>query len=363
MLTAIIGHLGLLRDNPQVTPEIDESLGEIAAAANRAAKLTSQLLAFSRRQVLTTSALDLNEVVTHLTKMLRRILGEHVIMQLDFAPEQLTFHGDAGLMEQVLVNLAVNARDAMPEGGTLRIMTRRVTRTPPATPEQPDRPEAAYVRLSVGDTGTGIAPEIRDKIFEPFFTTKEVGKGTGLGLATVFGIVQQHHGWIEVESEAGRGTLFHIFLPRLAQAPAAASLPPPVAIPRGRNELVLLVEDEPSVREMGQQALRRQGYRVMTADNGRAALEIWARHQAEIDLLLTDMIMPDGLSGRQLAQLLLQDKPALRVVYSSGYNADIAGKELKLTDGVNYLAKPYELERLFRTVRTALDGGQSRPPF
>jgi len=364
MLTAIIGHLGLLRGNPKVTKEIDESLSEISAAANRAAKLTSQLLAFSRRQVLSTSVLDVNEVVTHLTKMLRRILGEHVIMQLDFAPEQLTFQGDAGLMEQVLVNLAVNARDAMPEGGTLKITTRSVTQLPPSTNEQPGPQQpAAYVRLTVGDTGTGIPPEIRSKIFEPFFTTKEVGKGTGLGLATVFGIVQQHHGWIELESEPGHGAIFHIFLPRLAVVPTVAPVPQPVFTPRGRNELVLLVEDEPAVQEMGARALRRQGYRVMTASTGRAALEIWARHKAEVSLLLTDMIMPEGISGQQLARQLLEEKPTLKVLYSSGYNAEIAGKELKLTDGVNYLAKPYELERLFRTVRDALDGSQSRPPF
>ena len=366
LLTAIIGHLGLLRDNPQLTREIDESLSEISGAANRAAKLTSQLLAFSRRQVLSTSALDVNEVVTHLTKMLRRILGEHVIMQLDFAPEPLTFQGDAGLMEQVLVNLAVNARDAMPEGGTLKITTRSVTQLPPSTNDQPGPQQAvAYVRLSVGDTGTGILPEIRAKIFEPFFTTKEVGKGTGLGLATVFGIVQQHHGWIEVESEPGHGAVFHIFLPRLAVVPTVAPAPQPVFTPRGSNELVLLVEDEPAVQEMGTQALRRQGYRVVTASNGRTALEVWARYKSEIALLLTDMIMPEGVSGQQLARQLLEEKPALKVIYTSGYNAEIAGKELKLADGVNYLAKPYELEQLYRTVRSALDGTgtHSRPPF
>jgi PAS domain S-box-containing protein len=364
MLTAIIGHLGLLQGNPQVTPEIAESLDEISAAANRAAKLTSQLLAFSRRQVISASTLDLNEVVTHLTKMLRRILGEEVIMQLDYAPEQLNFHGDAGMMEQVLVNLAVNARDAMPGGGTLRIVTRHETRVPPVMDGQAETGEAmAFVRLSVSDTGTGIPPEIRDKIFEPFFTTKDVGKGTGLGLATVFGIVQQHHGWIEVDSAVGRGTTFNIFLPRLAAAPLAAKLESPAPAARGQNEWVLLVEDEPSVQELGKLALTRNGYRVLAASNGREALELWTKHKAEIALLLTDMVMPDGISGQQLARQLLDEKSTLKVIYSSGYNAEIAGKELKLKDGVNYLAKPYELEELFRTVRAALDGRQSRPPF
>jgi CheY-like chemotaxis protein len=298
--------------------------------------------------------------------MLRRILGEHVIMQLDFAPEQLTFQGDAGLMEQVLVNLAVNARDAMPEGGTLKITTRTATTPPPSTNDRPG-PQApgTYVRLSVSDTGTGIPPEIRSKIFEPFFTTKEVGKGTGLGLATVFGIVQQHRGWIELETEPGRGTTFHVFLPRLAARPAIAPEAEPAFVPRGRNELVLLVEDEAAVREMGAHALRRQGYRVMAAANGPAALELWARHHAEVSLLLTDMIMPEGVSGQQLARRMLGEKPALKVIYTTGYNAEIAGKELKLMDGINYLAKPYELDRLFRTVRAALDGTESpsRAPF
>ena len=358
ILTVIMGHLGLLRGNlsSSVANGIDESLSQILVAANRAAKLTNQLLAFSRRHVLHMSALDVNEVVTHLTKMLRPILGEHVSMQLDFAAEQLTFQGDAGLMEQVLVNLAVNARDAMPDGGTLKITTRAVKKAPPSTGDQPSPEQPVdYVRLSVADTGSGIEPEIRAKIFEPFFTTKEVGKGTGLGLATVFGIVQQHNGSIEVESEPGHGATFHIYLPRLTSAPTAAPAPLPVFIPRGRNELVLLVEDELAVQEMGTQALRRQGYRVITACSGRAAFEIWNEHKAEVDLLLTDMIMPEGVSGQQLARRLLEEKPRLKVVYTSGYNAEIAGKELKLTDGINYLAKPYQLERLFRTVRAALD--------
>jgi len=363
LLTAIIGHLGLLKENPQVTPQMAESLDEISAAANRAANLTSQLLAFSRRQVISTSALDLNEVVTNLTKLLRRVLGEHVVMQLDYAPEQLTFQGDAGMMEQVLVNLAVNARDAMPGGGTLRITTRWETRVAPAMNGVAAVGPAEFVRLSVSDNGTGIPPEIRSKIFEPFFTTKDVGKGTGLGLATVFGIVQQHYGWIEVESEMGQGTTFHLFLPWLAGPPAAPRAVEPASAARGQGELILVVEDEPAVQQTVKQALGRYGYRVLLAANGPEALKTWAAHKAEIALLLTDMIMPEGMSGLQLARRLLEENPGLRVVYTSGYSADMAGKELALTDGVNYLAKPYDLDRLFRTVRAALDRKQSRSPF
>ena len=359
LLTAIIGHLGLLRTNAQVTPEIAESLDEITAAANRAANLTSQLLAFSRRQVISASALDLNEVVTHLTKMLRRVLGEDITMQVDFAPEQLIFQGDAGMMDQVLLNLAVNARDAMPGGGTLRIVTQGVSRATPATGASSER----FVHLAVSDTGAGIAPEVLPRIFEPFFTTKDVGKGTGLGLATVFGIVQQHQGTIEVESELGRGTTFHLHLPRLDAPPATTPVEMKAPPPRGRSELILLVEDEPAVREVGVMALQQYGYRVLTAASGREALEVWAEHQTGIALLLTDLIMPGGVSGLQLARQLLLEKPALRVIYSSGYSAEIAGRELSMKDGVNYLGKPYELDRLFRTVRAALDGERSRSPF
>jgi PAS domain S-box-containing protein len=364
MLTAIIGHLGLLRTAPGITPEIAFSLREIDGAANRAANLTSQLLAFSRRQVMSSSVLDLNVVVADLANMLHRMLGKNIDVILDCAPRQLTFQGDSGMMEQVLVNLAVNARDAMPGGGTLRIVTRSVTRVPPPAGERAaTEAPAEFVQLSVCDSGTGIPPELRGKIFEPFFTTKDVGKGTGLGLATVFGILQQHHGWIELESEVGRGASFHIFLPRVAPGPAAVPEASPAVPAQGRGELVLLVEDEPSVQDMGRRALSGYGYRVLAAANGPAALAVWAAHKDEIDLLLTDMIMPEGISGMQLAQQLLREKPTLKVIYSSGYNAQIAGKELKLTDGINFLAKPYQLDRLYRTVRAALDGKHSRSPF
>jgi CheY-like chemotaxis protein len=231
-----------------------------------------------------------------------------------------------------------------------------------------DAPEAGsaprdFVRLSVTDTGTGMSPEIKARIFEPFFTTKDVGKGTGLGLATVFGIVQQHHGWIEVESELGRGSTFHVYLPRRAAVARVEEPKPSVAPARGRNELLLLVEDEPSVQELGRVALTRYGYRVLAASNGQDALNLWRLHRHEIALLVTDMIMPEGLSGQQLARQLLEEKPDLKIIYTSGYNAEIAGKELKLKEGINYLPKPYELERLYEVVRLALDGQQSRPPF
>ncbi|HVZ64845.1 MAG TPA: ATP-binding protein [Lacunisphaera sp.] len=356
LLTAITGHLSMLRGNPAVTPEIAEALEEIGTAANRAAALTSQLLAFGRRQVISASPLDLNEVVVRVTKMLRRILGENIAVQVETAPGAMVIQGDAGMMDQVLLNLAVNARDAMPAGGSLRIVTAGRTQ------RQADGTIARFVRLSVSDGGTGISPDVMPRIFEPFFTTKEVGKGTGLGLATVFGIVQQHQGKIYVESEPGHGTTFHVDLPRIeaALATPGAQIPP---APRGHGETILLVEDEPAVREVGTITLQRHGYQVLAAASGPEALELWARHQAEIALLFTDLIMPGGISGIQLARRLLQEKPALRVLYTSGYSTDFAGRDLTVQDGINYLAKPYELDRLFRMVRSALEGAESRAPF
>jgi len=363
ILTVIKGQVGLLQGSPEVTPVVADALAEIDSAASRAAKLTRQLLAFSRRQVFSVSPLDLNEVVANLTKMLRRVLGEHVSMQLDYAPEVLGFAADAGMIEQVLVNLAVNARDAMPDGGILRITTRAETRRPSAARgDGSGMASSAWVRLTVADTGTGIPPEIRSRIFEPFFTTKDVGKGTGLGLATVFGIVQQHQGWIELESEVGRGTTFHIFLPRLATLPGEIKPLPPAPPPRGRNELVLVVEDEPTVQRVAMSALERHGYRVLTAANGQEALAVWRERAGEIDLMLTDMIMPGGISGLQLARQIQAERPDLRVIYSSGYSKEIAGRELTAAEAGNYLAKPYDLDRLFRLVRAILDNPPGRGP-
>ncbi len=353
LLTAIIGHLGLLQSGPALPPEAQDSLAEIAKAAGRAINLTNQLLAFSRLQVSSIRPLDLNEVVTNLGKMLRRLLGEDIAMNLDLAPGQLVFNGDAGMMEQVVLNLVVNARDAMPAGGSLRIATcceRRPGR------ETSDSGEiSSWLCLSVSDTGTGIPPEILPKIFEPFFTTKEVGKGTGLGLATVFGIVQQHHGWIDVESEPGVGTTFRIFLPQQHGTLTETSGQSPPAPAPGRGEVILLVEDEPAVREVGVKVLGRKGYTVLAAENGRMALDLWSVHRAEVDLLLTDMVMPGGVSGLELARRLQAEKPSLRVIYTSGYNREVAGDEEAMRQGMHYLAKPYEIDRLFQLVREVLD--------
>jgi two-component system, cell cycle sensor histidine kinase and response regulator CckA len=256
----------------------------------------------------------------------------------------------------VLLNLAVNSRDAMPEGGRLTITTAATIMG--EEPPQPDSntTRGAAVCISVTDTGCGIAPENLSHVFEPFFTTKGVGKGTGLGLASAYGIIKQHQGWIRVSSEVNRGTTFHIGLPasrKAAQVNRAASSEAPI---QGGTEGILLVEDEPSLRVLVRNVLKRYGYRVFEAASGREALAVWQQQEDAIDLVLTDMVMPGGLSGRQLADELQRRRPALKVIFSSGYSAEVVGKGLVLEEGINFLQKPYDPRVLAIIVRTCLDG-------
>lgn len=355
ILTAILMHLGLLRAQPELAQGMQETLHELEGEARRATALTRQLLLFSRRQVMQPRDLDLNEVVTSLAKMLQRIIGEDVKLQLHLHGTPLITRADAGMLDQVLLNLAVNARDAMPGGGRLLIETAEKIVDDELARFYPDVAPGRYVWLSVSDTGTGIPPEILSRIFEPFFTTKEPGKGTGLGLASVFGIVKQHRGWIKAYSEPGQGANFQIFLPASATTPKAldlATLPPQ---PRGGTEIILLVEDEARVRTLTRLVLERAGYQVLEAPHGVLALQVWEREAGRVDLLLTDIVMPEGLSGRQLAQQLQQRKPKLKVIFTSGYSAEIAGRELKLEEGQNFIQKPCSPAQLLQTVRHCLD--------
>jgi PAS domain S-box-containing protein len=363
LLTVIRGHADLLRLTTNLPHEVEEFVREVSAAADRAANLTRQLLTFSRRQTMQLADLDLNEVVANMTKMLRRILGEDIEMTLNYAAQPLPLRADAGMIEQVLLNLAVNARDAMPRGGRLTLMTESVDVTPAMLREHVRGRPGPFARLTVADNGTGIPPEAMPHIFEPFFTTKEVGKGTGLGLATVYGIVHQHDGWIEVESEVGRGTTFRIYLPRQARRaePAAPAAAP--ELPRGTGETILLVEDDVLVQGVARKALETRGYRVLVASRGAEALRLWQEHRTEIRLLLTDMVMPGGMSGREIARRLLEENPRLRVIYMSGYSREIAGQDLPLQDGFNYLSKPFDIARLATAVRTSLDSTQTAFPF
>jgi len=258
------------------------------------------------------------------------------------------------MMEQVLMNLVINARDAMPDGGRLAISLDLANLDAGYVAAHPSARLGRFVQLSVRDTGCGIAPEVLPHIFEPFFTTKEVGKGTGLGLATVFGIVQHHHGWIEIESEPGRGSTFRVFLPPLDGPVESGSTSESVET-RGGTETVLLVEDEPAVRAVATRALERRGYRILTAGSAAEALRIWDEHHTGVDLLLTDLIMPGGVSGQKLAAELRARRPGLRVIYTSGYRSDEVSSGIQFEAGRNFLPKPYPLDDLIAIVRQRLD--------
>ena len=356
MLTIIQGHAGMLMARPNLPPEMFDSAQTVYYASERAASLTRQLLMFSRKNVMQTKPLDMREIVSNLSKMLRRILGETVT--LDFKPpEELpVVVGDDGMMEQVIMNLSVNARDAMPRGGLLTISLDHMVVEENDVQTNPEARAGEFVVLRVTDTGTGMDRTTMCRIFEPFFTTKEVGKGTGLGLATVYGIVKQHDGWVEVASEVGQGTTFTIFLPASHEtAKAGKTGDDPIAPVTGGTETILVVEDEVVIREMAQTLLEELGYKILLAENGREAMEVWERNHESIDLLLTDMVMPEGVSGMELAEQLLAQKPGLKVVFASGYTVDEVSEEFLARNNARFLQKPYNRASLSRAVRQAFD--------
>jgi CheY-like chemotaxis protein len=299
--------------------------------------------------------LNLNQVVGNMTKILQRILGEDIALRSDYTPILPLVFADAGMIEQVLLNLAVNARDAMPAGGRLMIATASKTIGQEYAQQNPAAAPGQCVCLSVTDTGCGIAPENLSRIFEPFFTTKGIGKGTGLGLATVYAIVKQHRGWIEVDSQVDKGTTFRIYLPAAKDANAKQKTAAVThELPKG-DEVILVVEDEQAVRLLVGNLLQRCGYTALLAVSGIEALNLWGQHKDEIQLLLTDMVLPDGMMGRELAEQLKGEKPKLKVVYTSGYSASVVGKGPALVEGVNFLQKPYHPHKLAQTVRDCLD--------
>ncbi len=358
MLAVIRGNAELLLiEKGQHTAETRAGLEHVVEAAERAGNLTRQLLAFSRKQVLQPRPVVLNEVIANLTKMLKRIIGENIDLQCHYAAALPHVQADTGMMEQVLFNLAVNARDAMPEGGRLRLVTEHVRLGEVHTRVNPEARAGEFACLSVSDTGTGIAPEVLPRIFEPFFTTKDVGKGTGLGLATVYGIVKQHRGWVEVSSQVGEGSTFKVFLPAV---PAPVQ---PVAVMqtetdiRGGKETILLVEDDPAVRLITRRMLESKGYTILEAGTGREALEVWYRHSADIALLLTDIIMPKQMTGRDLAERLWGQRLDLKVIFMSGYSDEMLGSNADYIQRTNscFLQKPCSSRTLLETVRQCLD--------
>jgi len=351
----------LMNSSGGLSAEQKEFADEIGTTVKRGAALTRQLLLFSRREVFQPRHLDLSESITSTATMLSRILGENIAMQLKLAALPMFIQADAGMIDQVLMNLAVNARDAMPNGGQLIIETSGVEFDEFAAAQSPQMQVGSFVRLSVSDTGCGIPPENLQKVFEPFFTTKNVGKGTGLGLATVFGIVQQHQGWINVYSEVNHGTTFRVYLPRLATNGEPIALPPAMGEMRGGNETILLAEDDPALRVSVRKALSQLGYRILETPTGVKALEVWKQNRDEVRLLLTDLVMPDGMSGKGLAERLLQENPRLKVIYMSGYSAEVAGQDFPLEEGANFLTKPFQAAKLAQTVRAALDAQNAAP--
>jgi two-component system cell cycle sensor histidine kinase/response regulator CckA len=331
-----------------------KDLGEIIKAAKRASGLTRQLLAFSRQQVLHAAAVDVNELISEMTGMLRRLIGEHIEVTLILAPNLSPALVDLGQLEQVVMNLVVNARDAMPGGGRVTIETAEVD-LEQASFHEGTNVSGRFVMIGITDTGSGMSKETQRRLFEPFFTTKETGKGTGLGLSTTYGIVKQSKGYIGVYSEPGQGTTFKVYLPRPTGHVPLQAFSSVVATPATRpSEMVLLVEDEDAVRQLAKRILDNAGYRVLEAANGDDAERVFAQHGSSIDLVVTDMIMP-GCGGAELIGRLQVSAPALRMLYMSGYTDQSALHRAGVDGGRPFVQKPFTAEEFVRQVREALN--------
>ena len=349
----------LLMDGERLDAETRDCLSHIAGATERAAGLTRQLLIFSRKQVMQPQPVALNELIGDLTRMLKRVIREDICLDCVYGEPLPFVQADPGMMEQVLLNLVVNARDAMPRGGQIQITTKLVRLAGAEAESTPEARAGDYVCLNVCDTGTGIPPEVLPHIFEPFFTTKDVGKGSGLGLATVYGIVKQHQGWVEVASRVGEGTTFRIFLPAVPAPAKAVAVAPAETVLRGGHETILLVEDDPAVRMVTRRVLETAKYHVLEAASSREALEVWSRHGSEIALVLTDIMMPEGVNGRDLVEKLRAQRPGLKVIFMSGYSAEALGGDTDffLGPGSVFIHKPCPAGALIRSVRQCLDAG------
>ncbi|MBC7235553.1 MAG: response regulator [Chloroflexi bacterium] len=356
LLTVINGYASMLLRGFSPNDPVYDGLRQILDAGQRAARLTGQLLAFSRKQVLNPEVLDLNQVLAEIEKMLKRMIGEDVELVLLLGEGVPNVRADRGQLEQVIVNLAVNARDAMPEGGRLTIETRRVHLDEDYARQYADVRPGDYVLIAVSDTGIGMDQEVLNRLFEPFFTTKEPGKGTGLGLATVYGIVKQSGGHITVYSEVGLGSTFRIYLPAVHETTAAPPRDTERVETLGGRETILVVEDEEMVRGLACRALRDRGYHVLEASNGGEALLICKRQRQPIDLILTDMIMPQ-MSGKELVERLRREHPGMKALYMSGYsdNALVRRIQTAAEGGARFIQKPFSLATLLREVRKALD--------
>ncbi|HTD88307.1 MAG TPA: response regulator [Candidatus Binatia bacterium] len=354
ILTIIQGHADRLLGQYDGDRQVTEPLRLVSAAAKRGSSLTRQLLMFSRKQVMQSRIIDLNAVLANLTRLLHRLLGDDVALESNFPDNIPPVDADVGMIDQIIMNLSVNARDAMPKGGRLMIGTSNVDIDDAYVQQHPDARPGRFVCLTVSDTGSGMDRATLARIFEPFFTTKEVGKGTGLGLATVYGIVKQHQGWIEVNSREGAGTTFKVYFPASDKPIEVTPEKGPETTIRGGSETILVVEDEPVLRELARLILKDYKYDVLEASTGHEAIEVFEKHKGRIDLLLTDMVMPEGMTGRELAETLRRQKPSLKVIYTSGYSSDVMGQENAPRD-IKFLQKPYPPLELAQVVRECLD--------
>jgi nitrogen-specific signal transduction histidine kinase len=352
-LTVINGYCAMLLDEMGPADPLREPVDEILLAGQRAAALTRQLLAFSRKQVAEPRVISLNDVVAEARKMLSRLIGDDVeiITHLDAGLGSVV--ADSSQMNQVLMNLAINARDAMPDGGRIIMETMNTDLDAGYAAQHAGVEAGPYVLLSITDTGAGMTQEVVQHIFEPFFTTKDVGAGTGLGLSTVYGIVKQAGGWIWVYSEPGKGSTFKVYLPRAGGAPEPLPAPVSAAETLRGTETVLVVEDQPEVRKLTLAMLESQGYRLLEAASGSEALSLCERYPEPIHLLITDVVMP-GMTGRELAMRLLALRPSLKTLYTSGYTANTIAHEGVLDPGVAYLPKPFSPAQLAAKVREVL---------
>ena len=353
ILTAISGYADILAEDLADSPRQLEDIEEIRKAARRAAALTRQLLAFSRKQVLEPRIINLNDVVLNLDKMLKSLMSENIELKTLLAPDLKATRADLNQIEQVIMNLAINSRDAMPDGGSLTIETANVALDQEYAARHVSVAPGDYVMIAVSDTGCGMDEKTKARIFEPFFTTKPAGRGTGLGLSTVYGIVKQTGGSIWLYSEPKKGTTFKIYLPAVHALPEDIDKPVPLEPAQPGGGTVLLVEDDEQLRRLTHRALAAQGYAVLEADRGSTALDIARRHKGTIDLLLTDVIMPDT-NGRKLADMLRPSRPGLRVLYMSGYPDGAIVNHGMLESGAAYLAKPFTTEAIVRKVRELL---------
>ena len=363
ILTIIQGHTGLLLQTATADSHSMKSLKQISAASDRAAGFVRHLLMFSRKQVVQTKLIDVNAVLQNLQSMLPQMLGEQITLQLSCQAGLPLVAADASMTEQIVMNLAVNARDAMPRGGTLDIETTAVEIPVALARQNPDAHAGNFVCLRVSDTGCGMDRRVIQRIFEPFFTTKEVGKGTGLGLSTVYGIVHRHQGWIEVDSELGVGTTFKVYLPAMEAGPRDCPASSTVKVESNATgrETILVVEDELGLLKVLSRVLQRYHYRVLVATSATEALRVWDEHAGKVDVLLTDMIMPGPMTGNDLVNELRKRKPELKVIITSGYSAELVGRDFSNGDAC-FLPKPYQPHMVAQLVRRTLDGPNGVPP-